>query len=391
MDFENTMVTFSYDLRGADPLCVNGSDAGVANSCGIHFHEGTTCQDADSVGGHLFNTAEDPWTYGAFYTGEFGVVEVEYGLTFAETKGHTFVLHDHAGTRISCELVYVQATQELNVGNTYPDYQPVFAPTGSVELSFQSTLVSIYYDLVNADPACSTLGPNASVANSCGIHIHAGTTCDVAGEVGGHWYNEAIMSDPWTYGAYYTGDSGSLVVDYGYEYPSADGRAFVIHDRDGTRLTCDIITASNEVTLKEFMPYPQSDGGNFTVTGEVIVTHQMTFVVFEYTLEGLDQNCAGGPTPAVANSCGIHIHEGTTCDNATLVGGHFYDSNLTGGDPWTFDAFYNVAEGPQFLRVEYGMSWDDTLGRAFVLHDVDGARITCTRLEAMVTSTSMQL
>ena len=46
-------------------------DAIKANACGIHFHEGTTCETATNVGGHLHTMAvKDPWNgaNGAHYT-----------------------------------------------------------------------------------------------------------------------------------------------------------------------------------------------------------------------------------------------------------------------------------------------------------------------------------
>ena len=37
------------------------ADCSAANCMGIHVHEGTSCVDADSQGGHYFFTDEDPW------------------------------------------------------------------------------------------------------------------------------------------------------------------------------------------------------------------------------------------------------------------------------------------------------------------------------------------
>ena len=44
---------------------------------------------------------------------------------------------------------------------------------------------SFYYSLTGVDPACSSGAGTAG--NSCGIHIHSGTSC--TSDAGGHLYN----------------------------------------------------------------------------------------------------------------------------------------------------------------------------------------------------------
>ena len=106
MNFQATQVTFHYDLSGVDATCTSdGPTEGVDNSCGIHFHAGTSCETDEDVGGHYYSSAEDPWVTEAFYDAEIGSVVVEYGYTYAETLGHVLVLHDVDGTRITCDVV----------------------------------------------------------------------------------------------------------------------------------------------------------------------------------------------------------------------------------------------------------------------------------------------
>ena len=52
--------------------------------------------------------------------------------------------------------------------------------------------------------------------------------------------------------------------------------------------------------------------------------------------------CTGAACDTPPNACGVHIHEGTTCETA---GGHYYGNGVT-VDPWTGanGAFYNNAE-----------------------------------------------
>ena len=46
---------------------------------------------------------------------------------------------------------------------------------------------------------------------------------------------------------------------------------------------------------------------------------------FSHTVAGAELRC---------ENCGIHIHTGTTCNDASLVGGHYWDASKT-EDLWT--------------------------------------------------------
>merc|ERR1712137_1511973 len=54
----NAYVT--YEMKGLEDACKTTPE-GVANACGIHIHEGKTCDDASAVGGHYYATDSDPW------------------------------------------------------------------------------------------------------------------------------------------------------------------------------------------------------------------------------------------------------------------------------------------------------------------------------------------
>ena len=94
----------SYDLSGLRGECTD---------CGVHIHEGTTCDDADEVGGHYFSVAEDPWTPdgGATYdANNKGFAQGSFTLTsgedtYADNVDHAVVIHDQNGTRISCGIL----------------------------------------------------------------------------------------------------------------------------------------------------------------------------------------------------------------------------------------------------------------------------------------------
>ena len=69
---------------------------------------------------------------------------------------------------------------------------------------------------------------------------------------------------------------------------------------------------------------------------------------------------------------------GDDCADAGTIGGHLYGGE---SDPWSH-VTYDVHGGPASYAtgatmVPVGMSAEDLIGRAFVVHDFDGARIAC--------------
>ncbi|KAL3810273.1 hypothetical protein ACHAXA_008641 [Cyclostephanos tholiformis] len=101
-------IQFAYDLQGLEPNCVD---------CGIHIHEGTTCDDAEEVGGHYYSVGEDPWTSmgGAVYNSDAngeaaGSFTLKSGYdTCKENLGHAVVAHSQNGTRLSCGILTAES------------------------------------------------------------------------------------------------------------------------------------------------------------------------------------------------------------------------------------------------------------------------------------------
>ena len=86
-----------------------GTNCNFTNGCGVHVHEGTSCFNRTTQGGHLYSAPVDPWLYtmyhstsasgSAYFTGcvETGVPEVP--------DSRAFVIHSDNGTRVSCGLL----------------------------------------------------------------------------------------------------------------------------------------------------------------------------------------------------------------------------------------------------------------------------------------------
>ena len=124
-----------------------------------------------------------------------------------------------------------------------------------------------------------------------------------------------------------------------------------MHGYDGGRIGCALLGEGATLSASSFAPYPGYSGG-LTVSGSVT---QMVTVgstqTFDVSFSGLGAECAGGAGSA-ANSCGVHIHSGYSCSDASAVGGHYYAGGVT-ADPWTGVA-YTSADGALSATLSVG-------------------------------------
>jgi hypothetical protein len=264
-DSGEDMMLFEHNLMGAEASC---------DGCGIHIHTGTTCDNAALVLGHYWDKekTDDLWTSagGAVYnsspSGEsVGSFMLTNGYGVEDNAGHAVVVHDSDGARYGCGVlssaISTRAAKKLvrkdckkpkkpkkivleTCVEKYPDYDGTLDISGKIRAKFKDssdTKITMQYDLSGADPDCVT----------CGLHIHSGTTCDVAGEVGGHYWTD--VDDPWTTagGSIYPSTSngeakGKFMVDAGYNAMMNDGHAVVVHDKEGVRYGCGVLSASKK-------------------------------------------------------------------------------------------------------------------------------------------------
>lgn len=391
--FVDSTVSISYDLTGIYSQCTAVGTEG--NSCGIHIHSGNSCVDHSLVGGHYYSSSlsADPWTDVVYVTDSgtsaAGGVQVEIGETTAASLA--FVTHNYAGDRTSCTLIGVESNvvtidsvgnYPTNLGTTYD---------GSITLEFVEDRVSIAYDLSNVDDRCTAVG---SEGNSCGIHIHSGTSCIDHLLVGGHYYSSSLSSDPWST-VVFTAEAdgtatGAVQVTYGQTASDSDGRAFVVHDYTGARKTCNLIGHTETVvTIDNPGTYPTWTGT--AITGSVILGFVGEQVSMSYNLANVDSACT--TTSSEANSCGIHIHAGVSCDTHEEVEGHYYDSATISSDPWA-DVAFVTSSGTDALgvvpAVTFGHTYSESAHRAFVIHDQSGARVSCAIIEDSNSSAAAQ-
>jgi len=269
----------------------------------------------------------------------------------------------------------------------YPGYTGPLQVTGTGNALSYNGEVYVWYDLQGLETSVcnSTLVP---VPNACGIHIHVGKTCDDPSAVGGHYYDTTSLDqDPWSPITYTSADGTAKGktggINIGKEQNIA-GRALVVHDSTGARIACGLLPSSFIVASPhvEFKPYPGYTG-DLRVRGYSGAHLKGSAVMVWWFLSGVEaDNCATAPVN-VSNACGIHIHEGTTCDDATAVGGHYYDTDNIDADPWSPVTYSATKSG--FARgqtkVDIGKG-QNIHGRALVVHDSTGGRVACGLLPA---------
>lgn len=135
-------------------------------------------------------------------------------------------------------------------------------------------------------------------------------------------------------------------------------------------------------SVQQFGPYFNYEG-NLNVSGYVRGTTVGTTHIFEYELQGVDPLCVSGAGD-MANSCGIHFHEGTDCESD--AGAHYFSSILD-EDPWASISYTAVESVGQYIAagesvaVETGFEAIDIVGHAFIVHAYDGSRVACGLIE----------
>jgi len=96
------------------------------------------------------------------------------------------------------------------------------------------------------------------------------------------------------------------------------------------------------------------------------------------TLTGLMANMIA-PMAGVKNSYGYHIHVNDSCENGAAAGAHYYPGMST--DPWSTVTWASGPSGVASIATTMSnfslTGVNPVAGRAFVLHDMSGARIAC--------------
>lgn len=142
------------------------------------------------------------------------------------------------------ENVFVASTMALGDSGVTSEVTTVTGLGGASDnICFFGKAYGLEADLVSvlADPA----GSNCAAGNGCGAHVHAGTSCLNSTTQQGHFYNkETLTADPWALTGYLKTDAegngffADCVLTGETDF---DGRAFVVHADDGSRVSCGVL------------------------------------------------------------------------------------------------------------------------------------------------------
>lgn len=366
---------------GTDSVNLKGSLSGLSasGSGGIHIHAGSSC---DTAGPHYWEgTGADPWT--TTYTSDadgkasLDVTASPYNdLSIKSTGGRVVVIHDtnEAKTRIACGVIQDASETGFAAGklSLYPGFDgatakgklsayPGFDSDDKVEGTFSLNADNVFKFTVTG----YGLYPG-------GVHIHSGMTCDTHEEISGHHWNATgndASLDPWKLPQFTWVNGTEQEIDlkplaHALTFEENVNHVVVVHNASGTRVACGQLL---------YVPNAEGYVKAYEKDGKLVVA-----------------GWAQGVQPINGETGGVHVHSGTTCDDASKVGGHFLIGDV---DPWK-EHKYTIATTAQgtstrarsYFKFETDsqptMNLGNVTGKAYVVHASDGTRILCGTLGA---------
>lgn len=147
------------------------------------------------------------------------VQRVDNCCTAEENKGKTVIIFDDSSSAVGCGILGDEAKDKVLIAKmgSYPGYEGDQSPSGKVVITF------------NADGTYTfQFSLSGLLANcvDCGIHVHAGNSCESHDQVKGHGGDSLAARDLWfaSEGAVYQSDEDgnaegyfSLTNGFGYE------------------------------------------------------------------------------------------------------------------------------------------------------------------------------
>jgi len=307
----------------------------------------------------MVGMADDPWIPIKYYSDADGNAKGEIimaDFTAAAVDGLVVVVHDGSGMKVACSKLVPFSSWYAHIG----DYPGVVTggPTGYVQVK-EST------DGISLKGVFSGVEMNVTG----GWHIHSGTTCDNSSLVGGHFQMPDMASDPWIPIKYYSDVYGEAIVEINsmVDFTMAEviNKPIVVHNQAGNKVGCGEIFPVPQAWSAKIGNYPGYTSSN--IGGVVDVSQEETGILLSYQFSGLD----------VESSAGWHVHIGTSCDDSSLVGDHYWPILAGPSDPQTSNQYTSDIDGLSSGTLSLAnFALFDVMNRAIVVHS-SSARIGC--------------
>lgn len=234
----------ALDMGGltSDGTVIITDDNSCDNLNGIPF----TDTRSDGIG-QLFDGTTN--AYAAFSEGGISQSAFRFnnGYSRNENLGKAVLIYydSDPSNAVACGILESEQKSKILTADIglYPGYDGDLNPLGRVTVSFRNDdTFRFHYHMVRLEANCV----------ECGIHIHAGTSCDTDEEVKGHGWNTFVVQDLWTTagGATYSTDSmgnarGYFELFNGYGFEENYHHAVVVHLQDGARAGCGLLKWHN--------------------------------------------------------------------------------------------------------------------------------------------------
>jgi len=355
---------------------LTSSDCVGDSACGVHVSSGTVCHQ---TGEPFFSGSWNPWrTVGYNGTSAGGEANFDFNTIneARDIEGRAFVIRNAAGSLVSCGILY-----EMQYNVSFARLSPLnnSGVEGFVTLYTTDTMVigAGRAELLERNLRSPSMGGSDCVAvNGCGVHVHAGFSCDNMTSQGGHHFVGDL--DPWEFIRYpSTSATGNTTFVFSIVGETdVLGRAFIVHRNDGGRVTCGLL---QDHSIYKVFHAPLRELDNSGVNGDVAIfvrKNGLLGVGYAYGLEpnlgnanyGLGFNCTA------TNGCGAHVHAGDSCE-PDRQGGHFFSGAV---DPWRVIG-YPSSSGTGNATFDFIIEdpATDIAGRPFIVHRNDGGRVSC--------------
>ena len=154
------------------------------NAAGYAISSHTSCDNVETLGTRLYDRSISGTTL------EESTEWDTSGSGFSDGANRPVYLYDSDNAVICCTMT---GSALASFQGAYPGYTGDLTPSGYVVVgqnpgNCDSIVHTIFYSLRGLEVSGS----------GGGLHIHSGTSCATAGEVGGHYWTPTNDTDPWT-------------------------------------------------------------------------------------------------------------------------------------------------------------------------------------------------